>query len=146
MFADRLSGSPQYRLPTGGLPSEGQRTRGGQIHGRLDRRERLDVVLELRVAVELRERVTVIRWAVPHSTLEPSEEGAVGPFDRRAAQHRWRAVEGGDDVGHLVVRTVREGGPVPDDERGAPGIGAEHVIQPPRADVCIGAARGELVI
>src|SRR4249920_696535 len=39
-------------VPTGGLPSERQRARGGQVHGRLDRRERLDVVLELRGAVD----------------------------------------------------------------------------------------------
>src|SRR6266536_1219326 len=61
-----------------GLAGERQRAGRGQVQRRLDRRERLDVVLELGGAVELRERVAVIRRAVPHPGQEPLVEGAVG--------------------------------------------------------------------
>jgi hypothetical protein len=56
-------GQPSLVQPRG-EPRERERARRRQVDGRLNGRERLDVVAELRLAVELRECVAVIRRAV----------------------------------------------------------------------------------
>ena len=129
-----------------GLAGERQRAGRGQVDGRFDGREGLDVVLELGAAVELCERVAVIGWAVAHAGLEPPVERAVGTLHRGAGQHRWAAVQGPSQVGDLMVRAVREGAAVADDERGAPGVGAQDVVQPSAGERRVGAGARQLVV
>src|SRR6266508_2673868 len=125
-------------MQTRGLAGERQRAGRGQVDCRFDRGERLDVVLELGSAVELRERVAVIGRAVAHAGLEPPVHRAVGTLHRGALQHRRGAVQGPDQVGDLMVRAVGEGADVTDDERRPPGVGPQDVVQPPAAEGRVG--------
>src|SRR5262249_39780183 len=53
---------------------------------------------------------------------------------------------GPGQVRNLVVRAVWEGAAVADDERRAPGVGPQDVVQPSDAEIRIGAGARELVV